>query len=51
MRPLRTEGVPESGWVVMDYGDVVVHLMTQDQRDFYRLEALWSEAPVLLKIQ
>lgn len=51
VRPLRTEGVPESGWVVMDYGDVVVHLLTQDQRKFYRLEDLWSEAPVLLKIQ
>lgn len=51
VRPHRTEGVPEAGWVLIDYGDVVVHLLTQDQRDFYRLEDLWIDAPVLLKIQ
>lgn len=51
VRPNRVEGVADAGWVLLDYGDVVVHLLTQEQRDFYRLEDLWGDAPVLLKIQ
>ena len=51
VRPLRVEGEPDGGWILLDYGDVVVHLLTRDQREFYRLEDLWIEAPVLLKIQ
>lgn len=51
LRPLRIEGTPDTGWVLMDYGDVVVHLFTEDQREFYRLEDVWSEAPKLLVIQ
>lgn len=49
--PRRVEGVAEAGWILMDYGDVIVHLFTNEQRSFYRLEELWSEAPTLLKIQ
>lgn len=49
--PRRVEGVAEAGWILMDYGDVIVHLFTGDQRDFYRLEDLWAEAPTLLRIQ
>lgn len=49
--PRRIEGVAEAGWILMDYGDVIVHLFTTDQRDFYRLDDLWAEAPTLLKIQ
>lgn len=49
--PRRVEGAAESGWILMDYGDVIVHLFTDEQRSFYRLEDLWSEAPTLLKIQ
>lgn len=49
--PRRVEGVAEAGWILMDYGDVIVHLFTTDQRDFYRLDDLWAEAPTLLKIQ
>jgi ribosome-associated protein len=51
VRPHRVEGEPEGGWVLVDYGDVIVHLLTREQREFYRLEDLWIEAPVLLKIQ
>lgn len=49
--PRRVEGAAESGWILMDYGDVIVHLFTEEQRDFYRLEDLWSEAATLLRIQ
>lgn len=40
----RLEGYDESVWVLMDYGDVVVHVMAPEQREFYRLEAYWSGA-------
>jgi ribosome-associated protein len=47
----RIEGDPESGWVLMDYSWVIAHLFSRHQRDFYRLEALWDDAPVVLRIQ
>ncbi|HUY99386.1 MAG TPA: ribosome silencing factor [Thermomicrobiaceae bacterium] len=50
-RPERREGMPETGWVVLDYGAVIVHLFTTEQREFYRLEDLWSDAQRLLVIQ
>lgn len=49
--PLRIEGTPESGWVIMDYGPVVVHLFDPEARAFYKLESLWKNAPVVLHIQ
>jgi ribosome-associated protein len=44
-RKLRVEGRQEATWILMDYGDVLVHIMAAEQRAFYRLEDLWSEAP------
>ncbi len=49
--PRRSEGAAEAGWILLDYDDVVVHLMTEQQRAFYRLEDVWKEAPKLLVIQ
>ena len=46
------DGTAESGWVVMDYGDVVVHMFLEEKRQYYDLEGLWSaESNVLLSIQ
>lgn len=42
---LRREGTKESGWMLLDFGDVVVHAFTEEQRRFYGLERLWSDAP------
>lgn len=51
IRPLRTEGTPQSGWIVLDFGEVVAHIFSSELRDFYRLEQLWAEAPRVLSIQ
>jgi ribosome-associated protein len=45
------EGQPESGWIVIDIGDVVVHLFGPQQRDFYQLEKLWEQGKTLLVVQ
>jgi ribosome-associated protein len=42
---VRREGTPETGWMVLDYGIVVVHAFTEEQRRFYDLERLWADAP------
>jgi ribosome-associated protein len=47
----RLEGMPEDGWVLVDFGDVIVHLFSPDQRDYYRLEDLWHDGKVLLHLQ
>lgn len=47
IRKPRMEGYQEATWILLDYGDVVAHLMAADQRDFYRLEEFWQAAPRL----
>jgi ribosome-associated protein len=46
-KPLRVEGRDERKWVLLDYGDVVVHVFLQDVRDYYELERLWADVPRL----
>ncbi|MFH0911156.1 MAG: ribosome silencing factor [Planctomycetota bacterium] len=41
------EGMETGGWVLLDYGDVIVHLFEPDARNFYQLEELWADAPVV----
>ena len=49
--PLRIEGRGDSGWVLMDYSDVVVHIFAPEVRSYYDLEGLWADANVLVKVQ
>ena len=46
-KPLRDEGRPEAEWVLLDYGDIMVHVFQPSARDFYQLERLWRDAPVV----
>lgn len=46
-RLLRLEGYREGWWILMDYGGLVIHLFQPGAREFYHLERLWSEAPLL----
>ena len=43
-KPLRTEGKAEATWVLLDYGEVIVHVMMPSEREFYDLEAFWGHA-------
>ena len=45
VRPLHLEGASRGQWVLLDYGDVVVHVFDAERRELYRLERLWSDAP------
>lgn len=49
--PVHTEGAPSSGWVLIDYGGVIVHVFAPEERDYYRLERLWGEAPTIVRVQ
>jgi len=45
IRPLRVEGLGDSQWILLDYGDIVVHVFLDETRAYYDLERLWSDAP------
>lgn len=45
--PTRVEGSRGSGWILIDYGSVIVHVFTQESRDFYDLDRLWQDAEIV----
>ena len=46
----RAEGLPSDGWMVVDSGDVLVHIFLEEKRSYYGLEELWAEAPALVRL-
>ena len=50
-KPMNVEGEADSGWVLVDYGDVIVHIFSPDTRTFYDLEGFWKEAKTVVRIQ
>jgi ribosome-associated protein len=44
-RVLRREGAPSTGWVLLDFGDLICHVMHDEQREFFALERLWADVP------
>lgn len=47
----RQEGAPQDGWLLIDFGDVILHLFSPERRAYYRLEELWGQGKVLLRLQ
>jgi ribosome-associated protein len=50
IRPLHEEGTPDSGWILLDYGAVIVHVFDTFQRDYYQLEKLWESASTKVRV-
>ena len=46
-KPLRSAGEDLGDWILIDYGDFVIHIFTEEKREYYQLERLWSDAPQL----
>jgi len=49
--PLHREGTLDSGWLLLDFGDVIVHIFAPTEREYYQLDELWSEAVTIVRIQ
>ena len=49
--PHHNEGSADSGWLLIDYGDVIVHIFASVERDYYQLDELWSRANPVVRIQ
>ena len=47
IRPNGIEGRDDARWVLLDYGDLIVHIFGEEEREFYSLERLWSDAPIV----
>jgi ribosome-associated protein len=47
----RVEGLSEDGWLLTDFGEVILHIFSPERRDYYRLEDLWSDGKVLIHLR
>lgn len=47
VKPIRREGQREGRWVLLDFGDIVVHVQHEEEREFYALERLWRDCPTI----
>lgn len=50
-RLLNREGTADSGWVLLDFGDIIIHIFGAQEREYYRLERLWSDAKTILYLR
>ena len=50
-RLLHREGNADNGWLLLDFGDIIVHIFGSKEREYYRLERLWSEAKTVVYLQ
>lgn len=48
---ISKEGNSESGWILLDYGDIIIHIFGTEQREYFQLEKLWEDATALIRIQ
>jgi ribosome-associated protein len=48
---VNNEGAPRDGWVLIDAGDIIIHLFSPEKRNYYKLEDLWSQGKILLHVQ
>jgi ribosome-associated protein len=51
VRPIGREGSADAHWLLLDFGSVIAHVMAPPEREFYQLERLWADAPLLLRLQ
>ena len=49
--PARVEGLPQDGWILVDFGDVILHVFSPNRREYYRLEELWVQGKILVHLQ
>jgi ribosome-associated protein len=49
--PHHYEGTVDSGWLLLDFGDIIVHIFSPFEREYYKLDELWSQAVPVLRIQ
>jgi len=49
--PRRREGTVDSGWMLLDYGDVIIHIFAPEERLYYKLDELWEQAKPVVRIQ
>lgn len=51
VQPHHHEGTVDSGWLLLDYGDVIVHIFSTEEREHYQLDRLWNKVTTVLRIQ